>query len=215
MDRERRTTRDFAFHSQWTFVCWDSHSHCIASRTADTERAGWRWRHTIRHSNMAWAVTRFGYFGCVLGSDRDRDLDHAGQNARRLAPFRNFGSSSWAFCKHTGFLHNVFVLSAHSHVNIGWAAEGDSGARDITTTPILGTFAVPTFSWLIHSLSVSGPLKPPYHRDRQFQSGIVASGDTTLMLLHLIAAALFVGSIAVPVCLLRFVYRFLKPATRR
>ena len=36
------------------------------------------------------------------------------------------------------------------------------------------------------------------------------------MLLHSIAVALFVGSIAVPVCLLRFVYRFVKkPATRR
>ena len=36
------------------------------------------------------------------------------------------------------------------------------------------------------------------------------------MLLHLIAAALFVGSIAVNVCLVRFVYQFVKkPATRR
>ena len=36
------------------------------------------------------------------------------------------------------------------------------------------------------------------------------------MLLHLIAVALFVGAMAVPLCLLRFVYRFVrKPATRR
>ena len=32
------------------------------------------------------------------------------------------------------------------------------------------------------------------------------------MLLHLIAVALFVGSIAVPVCPLRFAYRFVKKA---
>lgn len=36
------------------------------------------------------------------------------------------------------------------------------------------------------------------------------------MLLHLIAVALFVATIAAPLCLLRFVYRFAKkPATRR
>ena len=36
------------------------------------------------------------------------------------------------------------------------------------------------------------------------------------MLLHVIAVALVVGTIAVPLCLLRFVYRFVKkPATRR
>jgi len=36
------------------------------------------------------------------------------------------------------------------------------------------------------------------------------------MLLHLIAVALLVATIAVPLCLLRFAYRFVKkPATRR
>ncbi len=36
------------------------------------------------------------------------------------------------------------------------------------------------------------------------------------MLLHLIAVALVVGTIAVPLCVLRFVYSFVKkPATRR
>jgi hypothetical protein len=36
------------------------------------------------------------------------------------------------------------------------------------------------------------------------------------MLLHLFAVARIVGTIAVPLCLLRFVYRFVKkPATRR
>jgi hypothetical protein len=36
------------------------------------------------------------------------------------------------------------------------------------------------------------------------------------MLPHLIAVALTAGTIVVPVCLLRFVYRFVKkPATRR
>jgi hypothetical protein len=36
------------------------------------------------------------------------------------------------------------------------------------------------------------------------------------MLVHLIAVALTVGTIVVPVCLFRFVYRFLKkPETRR
>ena len=36
------------------------------------------------------------------------------------------------------------------------------------------------------------------------------------MLLHLIAVALVVGTIVVPLCLLRFVYRFVKkPAARR
>ena len=36
------------------------------------------------------------------------------------------------------------------------------------------------------------------------------------MLLHMISVALFVGSIAVPVYLLRYVYRFAKkPETRR
>ena len=41
-------------------------------------------------------------------------------------------------------------------------------------------------------------------------------GDTNLMLVHLIAVALTIGTILVPVCLFRFVYRFVKkPATRR
>ncbi len=36
------------------------------------------------------------------------------------------------------------------------------------------------------------------------------------MLLHLLAVVLVVGTIAVPLCVLRFVYRFVKkPATRR
>jgi hypothetical protein len=36
------------------------------------------------------------------------------------------------------------------------------------------------------------------------------------MLLHLIAVARVAGTIALPLCLLRFVYRFMKkPATRR
>ena len=36
------------------------------------------------------------------------------------------------------------------------------------------------------------------------------------MLLHVIAVALFVGAIAVPLCLLRFVYGLVrKPASRR
>jgi hypothetical protein len=36
------------------------------------------------------------------------------------------------------------------------------------------------------------------------------------MLVHLIAVALVVGTIVVPVCLFRFVYRFVKkPATQR
>ncbi len=61
------------------------------------------------------------------------------------------------------------------------------------------------------------PLKPSYYRGQEPQSATLASGDTTFMLLHLIAVALIVGTIAVPLWLLRFVYRFVKnpPATRR
>ena len=64
----------------------------------------------------------------------------------------------------------------------------------------------------------AGPanLKPPYYRVREPPSATVASGDPTLMLLHLIAEALMVGTVAVPLCLLRLVYRLVKkPATRR